>query len=408
MQETRVAVLGGGLMGCCAALVLAERGTRVTLFDRADQLIARASLHNEGKIHLGYVYAGDASFSTARIMVRGALRFSPFLERYLELSPERTEMLTHHAYLVHRDSQRSLDELRGYFRDVHGLIEEAIGNTEADYFGTDLRRAPEQWSASRFADAFDPEHSIAAFDTQELSVEPYALAQRFRERISATPAIEVRLGRNVQSVGAAGARLRVVSDGLEGPERDEFDHVVNALWEGRLAVDATFGLEPKRKWLNRFRYGLRFDQAAISANLPSFTVIHGPFGGVVCYLNGAMYVNWYPACRMDASTALQPTDWPAYAIEPLRSRIIDQLIGAVAKLIPALSRIDRDTLAGAQVAGGHIFAWGATDTDDASSELHQRHDVGIVSIGNYHSIDTGKLSLTPYFAELCADRILPR
>jgi hypothetical protein len=59
------------------------------------------------------------------------------------------------------------------------------------------------------------------------------------------------------------------------------------------------------------------------------------------------------------------------------------------------------------VVGGHIFAWGATDTDDASSELHQRHDIGIISVGNYHSIDTGKLSLTPYFAEICADRILP-
>ncbi len=407
MQKTRVAVLGGGLMGCCAALILAARGARVTLFDRADQLIARASLHNEGKIHLGYVYAGDASLSTARMMVRGALRFSPFLRRYLDLAPEETEMSTHHAYLVHANSQRSLDELRGYFHGVHGLIEEATGDPEAHYFGTDLRRAPKQWAAARFSDFFDPEHSIAAFDTQELSVEPYALAQRFRERISATPAIEVRLGRNVQSVGTAGARLGVASDGPEGPEREEFDHVVNALWQGRLAVDAAFGIAPKRKWLNRFRYGLRFDRAAISADLPSLTIIHGPFGGVVCYLNGAMYVNWYPTCRIDASTALQPPDWPVYANEPLRSRIVEQSIGAVAKLMPALNRIDRDTLAEAQVVGGHIFAWGATDTDDASSELHQRHDIGILSVGNYHSIDTGKLSLTPYFAEICADRILP-
>jgi hypothetical protein len=72
-----------------------------------------------------------------------------------------------------------------------------------------------------------------------------------------------------------------------------------------------------------------------------------------------------------------------------------------------LSRIDSDTLANAQVVGGNIFAWGATDTDDAVSELHQRHDLGIESAGNYHSVDTGKLSLAPYFAEACADRIVP-
>ena len=407
MQQTRVAVLGGGLMGCCVALVLAERGARVTLFDRADRLIARASLHNEGKIHLGYVYAGDPSLSTARVMVRGAMRFSPFLQRYLDLSLGRTELSTHHAYLVHAASQRSLEELRGYFRSVHGLIEEAAEDPKADYFGADLRHAPEQWSEARFSDFFDPQHAIAAFDTQELSVDPYALAQRFRERISATPAIEVRLGREVQAVGAAAAGLGVVSAGSQGPESERFDHVVNALWEGRLAVDASFGLAPERKWLNRFRYGVRFEKAAISKDLPSFTIIHGPFGGLVCYLSGAMYVNWYPACRMDTSTALRPPEWPAYADEPLRSRIVDQSIAEVAKLIPALNKIDRESLAEALVVGGHIFAWGSTDTDDASSELHQRHDIGIVSVGQYHSIDPGKLSLTPYFAEICADRILP-
>ncbi len=49
----RVAVLGGGLLGCCTALVLARRGARVTLFDRAEQLFSRTSVHNEGKIHFG-------------------------------------------------------------------------------------------------------------------------------------------------------------------------------------------------------------------------------------------------------------------------------------------------------------------------------------------------------------------
>jgi len=62
-----VAILGGGLTGCCTALVLAERGARVTLFDRADSLFARTSLHNEGKIHFGYVYARDSSLATARL-----------------------------------------------------------------------------------------------------------------------------------------------------------------------------------------------------------------------------------------------------------------------------------------------------------------------------------------------------
>jgi 2-polyprenyl-6-methoxyphenol hydroxylase-like FAD-dependent oxidoreductase len=56
-----VGILGGGLQGCCAALALADRRVRVTLFDKNPTLLSRAGIANEGKIHLGYMYAGDPS-----------------------------------------------------------------------------------------------------------------------------------------------------------------------------------------------------------------------------------------------------------------------------------------------------------------------------------------------------------
>ena len=74
----RVGVLGGGLQGCCAALALAERAVKVTLFDKNDALLSRAAVANEGKIHLGYMYAGDPTLSTAKTMMAGALSFAPF------------------------------------------------------------------------------------------------------------------------------------------------------------------------------------------------------------------------------------------------------------------------------------------------------------------------------------------
>ena len=80
---TLVGVLGGGLQGCCTAIALAARRVRVVLFDKNDALLSRAAIANEGKIHLGYMYAGDPSLSTAKTMMAGALAFAPFLERYL-------------------------------------------------------------------------------------------------------------------------------------------------------------------------------------------------------------------------------------------------------------------------------------------------------------------------------------
>jgi glycine/D-amino acid oxidase-like deaminating enzyme len=403
----RVAVLGGGLLGCCTALVLARRGASVTLFDRTDQLISRTSIHNEGKIHLGYVYAGDSSLATARMMIRGALHFTPFLKDYLGLVPERIALSSPHVYLVHRNSQQSLDYLSGYFDAVHALVEDAAGGAKKEYLGANLHHAPRKWSAAEVAAAFNPTAAIAAFDTEELAVDPYVLAESFRERIAATPAIELRLRRTVQSVGESGARLRVVSAGQNGLAHDDYDHVVNALWDGRLAIDATLGIRPKRPWLYRFRYGLRFESRDIFKMPLSVTMVHGPFGGVMCYGNGAMYMAWYPACRTDSSNSLDPPNWPTYAVEPLRSRIIRDTIGQLAEIVPALGTVDPRTFADASVVGGNIFAWGSTDTDDPASELHQRHDIGVVSVGNYHSVDPGKLSMTPYFAAICADRIAP-
>lgn len=79
----RIAVLGAGLQGACLALELAARGARVDLYERNGRCVDEASAHNEGKIHLGYVYAQDRSFDTARLMATGAICFETLLRRWL-------------------------------------------------------------------------------------------------------------------------------------------------------------------------------------------------------------------------------------------------------------------------------------------------------------------------------------
>jgi glycerol-3-phosphate dehydrogenase len=61
-----VDVLDGGLQGCGTALALAERGVRVVLFDKTEALLSRAAVANEGKIHLGYMYAVTPRFRPPR------------------------------------------------------------------------------------------------------------------------------------------------------------------------------------------------------------------------------------------------------------------------------------------------------------------------------------------------------
>src|SRR6266567_7321863 len=110
----RVGILGGGLQGCSVALELADRGIEVTIFDKNDVLLSRAAVANEGKIHLGYMYAGDPTLSTAKTMITGALSFAPFLERYLGRPPGSFSVSVPATYIVHRDSQENPENCSAY------------------------------------------------------------------------------------------------------------------------------------------------------------------------------------------------------------------------------------------------------------------------------------------------------
>jgi glycine/D-amino acid oxidase-like deaminating enzyme len=324
--KMRVGILGGGLQGCCIALALAESGVQVTVYDRNPQLLSRTAVANEGKIHLGYMYAGDPSLKTARTMLTGALSFLPFMTKHLDLPAGQFETSRPAVYLVHRDSQQCWERVADYFDRVHGLILERADTNGRPYFGFDLRQAPRTWSKSERDSEFNDKESTAAFDTPEVAIDPVHLAQLLRERIADTPNIQVRLDENVRSV-ETGNRLRVHSEGQGAPASEQFDHVVNALWEGRLAIDATLGHRPRRPWIHRLKYGVSFRPPAGAARPPSATVVLGPFGEVVDYPNGAIYITWYPECVLDRTDEVAPPEWATYPGEPLHSQIFVNKIG---------------------------------------------------------------------------------
>jgi glycine/D-amino acid oxidase-like deaminating enzyme len=401
----RVAVLGGGLQGCCVALALAERGIKTVIFDRNDRLLSRAAIANEGKIHLGYMYANDRSTSTARMMMQGALAFAPFFTRHLGLSPDSIPISRPAAYVVHRDSQRTPDQVSQYLASVHRLIREASEGRGDAYFGRDLADAPRTWSEAEREAQFDPQVAMAAFDTPEVAIDPVTLAEAVRKSIEADPRIDVRLGHQVTSVDDASG-LEVVLQVSDGIVRERFDHVVNALWDGRFAINETRGLRPDRPWLHRLKYGVSFRLPRGTNLPPSATFVSGPFGEVVSYADGLTYLTWYPVCLQGISADVTPPEWPTYPTEPLRSGLLQDTLTAMAQFVPCLRALNPGELEDVTVKGGVIVAWGETDIYDPASELHRRFEIGVTSTGRFHSVDPGKLTMAPYFAEVCARRIL--
>jgi hypothetical protein len=399
----RVAILGGGFQGCCAAIELAMRGARVTLYDRNSTLLAGAATAGEGKIHLGYTYGSDRSLATARILMRGALSFAPMIQRYLDADvPLATS--EPFIYAVHRESQIGVEDFATYLDVTHGLVASAPGRD--NYFGIDLGAPPRRLTQAALETQFDPAHIRAAFNTSEIAIDTVAVGSALRQRIAQDSSIDVRTCRKITAVVDDGDRLGVRSVGIEAndADTDTFSCVVNALWDGRLAIDAGRNIKPGRKWIHRLKYGIRF-RLSDAVALPTVTIVLGPFGDLVEYGDRSFYVSWYPACMTAHSETLSPPAWRTEPDDSLRSRILTDSFSAMGTIIPGL-RSERPK--NITMKAGVIFAWGSTDIDDPVSELHHRHEIGVHSHGGFHSIDPGKLTMGPHFAKICADRILSR
>src|SRR5687767_13540825 len=101
-------------MGSAAALLLARRGLRVTLFDSTDLPFNGASRWNEGKIHLGYMYAADPSLRTAKLLLPGGLAFKGLTEALIGCSLDDAVTPHDETYLVHRHSVVTAAQMEAY------------------------------------------------------------------------------------------------------------------------------------------------------------------------------------------------------------------------------------------------------------------------------------------------------
>lgn len=402
----RVAVLGGGFLGVCTALECARRGLSVHLYERAEGLITQAGRVNEGKVHLGFVYANDPSMRTATRLLEGAVRFQPLLSRWLDLSARPLQLSPPFDYVVPHESALSPADIEQYFVRVAQLLDEQVRAVGAPYLGHSVGPVFEALSPSDVTSRYDGRRVAAAYSTVERAVDVEDLASRLRAAIAAS-SVQVHCGCAVRGVERRPDGGFVV-DGWAATERyrESYDVVVNTAWAGRLAIDETMDLLPRRPWLYRFKFGVALRLPEASHRPPTMTMVHGPFGDVVDFPSGRSYLSWYPVGMVGSSSATVPPDWDGATDGPRRADIIRRSIDAMAEVCPALRNLPPAVQASCRLQGGVIFAWGSTDIDDASSELHQRFDIGITREGRYYSIDPGKYTTVPMYAVEVCDRIL--
>jgi glycine/D-amino acid oxidase-like deaminating enzyme len=395
MTRRRVAVLGAGIMGGSTALHLARLGVPVTVFDHENAPFRGASRWNEGKIHLGFLYAADPTLDTARAVLPGGLDFKDQVEALTAIALGPVTTPGDDLYLVHRDSVTAPDAMSRYFAAVAQLVR---SHPKAHRYLTDASsRGVEPLSSAELFDIADPSVVVAGFRVPERSDDTNRVADAFVDALDGEPLVELCLGRHVTGVAPAGERRDrwrlYTTDGRDGD--GPFDAVVNALWEGRPRIDRTVGHRPDAAEHPRYRVSL-FVRTATALESPSAVLAVGAFGDVKNYNGRDFYLSWYPAGLLARAEAVDPPPVPALS-DGERTRIATQVFATLGDVLPWVRGIER-AASEVRVQGGWVYSQGGGSLDDPVAAVHRRNRLGITRLGSYFSVDTGKYSVAPTLA----------
>lgn len=387
------AVLGAGLQGCCAALALRKRGFQVRLYDKSHALMNRASLNQEGKIHLGFVYARDPSMITARTMIDHALKFAPAIESFVGKAIDWEPYLSTRFYCgMHRDSTLTLDEHYAHFNGLQEIYEELSDVPGRHYLG----RRPERIWSKETSFEFSGSDLLDAVLTEETAVHTGWMRETIVNAINADRDIQCFVSHTIQDVQNHNQQFVIAGTNPSGAWTGNADIVVNCLWEGQQSVDQSVGFNVRTDWIIRVKYGFILKSIPELAEIPSLIITHGPFGDIVNYpYDNTIYLTWYPAClAYIGQDVTLPAQWDAACNgqhdQTVIERIYKETLDALSVYVPQLASLElKDILAGT------IMGHGKTDISDRDSGLHRRHGIGVESDNDYFSIFTGKFTSAP-------------
>jgi hypothetical protein len=248
----------------------------------------------------------------------------------------------------------------------------------------------------------DPACVVAGYRVPERSVDTTVVADAFIDALQSEAGIAMAMEHRINAVQpATGAReqwfVRTAS-GRHGP----FDAVVNALWQGRPAIDESVGHRPDTAHQHRYRVSV-FARTHDVVETPCAVLNVGPFGDVKNYDGRNFYLSWYALGLLARAESIAPPSVPDMT-SAARSQLAHDVFTALAARLPWVERIERAT-AEARVEGGWVYSQGSGFLDDPRATVHQRSRLGVTNVGTYYSVDTGKYSVAPTLADNLARTI---
>ena len=239
-------IIGGGFYGCSVALALAARIPDVALFEREPRLLARASYHNQARVHAGYHY--PRNLLTA---LRSAANYSRFTADFGDCVETGA---THYYAIAHGLSKVSSYQFKQFCANV----------------GIPLKPAPPEFT--RF---FNPDWIDSVFAVQETAFNADALRDRLAAAL-ARAGVHVFCGRSVESFAPLPDGLRIT---LDPAEEISASYAFNCTYSSSNQVLARSGLAPLP--LKHELAELALIEVPPELEKTAITVMDGPFFSVV-------------------------------------------------------------------------------------------------------------------------------
>ncbi len=291
-------VVGGGFFGCSLALMLARGGARVRLLERSSDLLTRASLNNQARVHHGYHY--PRSVLTG---LRSRVNYPRFTE---DFSACIESGFRHYYAVAARQSHVTARQFETFCRRIE----------------SPLQRAPvavRRW--------FNPALVEQVYEVEEVAFDALKLRAALQSRLQ-TAKVEVSLSAEVSRVVTAGVEL-ATGELLLAPR------VFNCTYSGLNQLLSRSGAEP---------IALRHELAELCiVEVPpelksaGVTVMCGPFFSLMPFpslqAHSLSHVRYTPHCAWEDSAAAT-----GVAAAPRPSRFEHMRMDAL-RYLPALGQL---------------------------------------------------------------------
>src|SRR5579859_2475132 len=317
MSDYDVVVIGGGFYGARIALLFAGRGKSVLLVERERELMARASLLNQARVHHGYHYPRSILTS-----LRSQKNYARFVREYRDCLDQTFA----HYYAIARGSKVSAAQFVEFCRRI----------------GAPIEPAPE-----RIRRLFDKTRVEAVFAVEECAFDATKLRGAVKSRLAAA-GVDVKVGTTASLKGGdelrgrnagaeSGGALRGGTAGKGHPAGVELrngetrvvtaDTVVNATYSGVNDILGAAGAE---------EIPLKYEMTELALVEPPAELE----GAAVTVMDGAYFsIMPYPSRRLFTLSHVRYT--PHYATErgsagrPLATHFTHMILDA-ARYLPAM------------------------------------------------------------------------